>query len=550
MIPARFRLRKTIILSLLCVLTGIFVSFLTTSAKTEYPYYIKVNKQQNVVTIYKKDKKGEYTIPYKAMTCSTGMDTPLGVYKTPAKYRWKLLMGDVWGQYSTRIVKGILFHSVWYYQMDATTLSATQYNKLGIAASHGCIRLTVADAKWIYDNCSLGTSVEIYNAKDPGPLGKPETIKLLPGTGWDPTDPSKDNPFHSKKPTITGIGNKTISWGTKINLLNGVKAFSATGTDITGKIKTEGTVDVYTAGKYRITYTVTDLLDRSAEKTITVMVKGNEAAPIIKGVSDKTIDGKTDVNRAFALKGVTAYLSSKKLSNKDIKVVIKKESDTVYTITYTLTAENKKKAKEVAMVNVDYTAPVISGMNYKSLTKKQWEAGKDSIAALALKGVKVTDDFSKLTQKDIKVSVKESGDYAYIVTYQASDLVGNTVKETVQYTYFPDIKIEGIYNHKDIPYNTKITQEYVMQGIMAVNSNNEECTDVVVVKIKQVEERLYKVTYQIPGPNTSTISVTCNFALAEKTEEELEETEQNATAETKEVAGTNQEQEQIPSKTE
>ena len=31
--------------------------------------------------------------------------TPLGTYQTMAKYRWKALMGNVWGQYSTRIVE-------------------------------------------------------------------------------------------------------------------------------------------------------------------------------------------------------------------------------------------------------------------------------------------------------------------------------------------------------------------------------------------------------------------------------------------------------------
>lgn len=177
-IISKCKLQKIIILCIGCLFLSLFIMKLNTSAKTGSPYYIKVNKQQNCVTVYEKDKNGKYTKPVKAMTCSTGVDTPLGTYNTQSKYRWKLLMGDVWGQYSTRIVNGILFHSVWYYKMDETTLSATQYNKLGIAASHGCVRLAVTDAKWIYDNCPLGTTVEIYNAKDQGPLGKPETIKI------------------------------------------------------------------------------------------------------------------------------------------------------------------------------------------------------------------------------------------------------------------------------------------------------------------------------------------------------------------------------------
>lgn len=34
------------------------------------PYYIKVNYGANVVTVYKKDSKGKYTVPVKAMLCS------------------------------------------------------------------------------------------------------------------------------------------------------------------------------------------------------------------------------------------------------------------------------------------------------------------------------------------------------------------------------------------------------------------------------------------------------------------------------------------------
>lgn len=62
----------------------------------------------------------------------------------------------------------------------------------------GCVRLTVEDAKWIYDNCKSGTTVEFYSSEDPGPLGKPETQKISDNEelrGWDPTDPADDNPW-------------------------------------------------------------------------------------------------------------------------------------------------------------------------------------------------------------------------------------------------------------------------------------------------------------------------------------------------------------------
>lgn len=538
----RHKLQKRIILCIGCLFLSLFIMKLSTSAKSGSPYYIKVNKQQNCVTVYEKDKAGKYTKPVKTMACSTGPDTPLGTYNTPIKYRWKLLMGDVWGQYSTRIVKGILFHSVWYYKMDETTLSATQYNKLGTSASHGCIRLTVEDAKWIYDNCPIGTTVEIYNAKDPGPLGKPKTIKLPVGTGWDPTDPSDRNPFKGKKPAFKGVSDKAIEWGTKTNLLAGVKAASTTGTDITSDIKVEGKMDVYTAGKYKIKYTVVDAIGRSAQKTVTFTVKESKEKPRIDGVADRYATADTVIDRAYAMDGVTAYISKKKLPSNDIKVKITKKAEDVYVIDYTVKAANKMTGTAQAFVYIDSTEPVMEGIYFRELTLKQLQAGKAEIQKLALKGIKVTDDYSKITVDKVKVTVKAKGDYAYTITYEVSDEAGNTVSETVQFTYFSGIRIDGVANYTEIPVGTKITEEYVKQGITAMNSNNEDCTDLIEVKISTTDNILYKVTYSITDKDGKAISLVSYYTVngdplpAEETE--AEKTEGNTDKQKEGVAGT------------
>lgn len=82
------------------------------------PYLIKVNKTQNIVIIYKQDDSGEYTVPVKAMVCSVGKEgnTPSGTFKTSDKYTWRLLEGNVYGQYATRITGHFLFHSVPYFE--------------------------------------------------------------------------------------------------------------------------------------------------------------------------------------------------------------------------------------------------------------------------------------------------------------------------------------------------------------------------------------------------------------------------------------------------
>lgn len=181
----------------------------TTSGTTQNTsnYYIKVNYGANVVTVYTKDNDGNYTVPYKAMICSTGTSTPTsGVYPIKLKWKWLALFGDVYGYYTTQIVGNILFHSVPYLEKgNPASLEYWEYDKLGTSASMGCIRLKVEDAMWIYYNCPSGTPVEFYSSSNPGPLGKPSALKISgyasPYRDWDPADPDNSNPWITNPPT-------------------------------------------------------------------------------------------------------------------------------------------------------------------------------------------------------------------------------------------------------------------------------------------------------------------------------------------------------------
>lgn len=169
---------------------------------SDKPYYIKVNYGANVVTVYGKDENGDYTIPVKAMVCSTGRATPTsGTYTIKGRWRWLKMLGGVYAQYTTQVVGNILFHSVPYLKKgDPSSLEYWEYDKLGTRASAGCIRLTTQDAIWIYNNIASGTLVEFYSSSDPGPLGKPSAPKISWNEecrGWDPTDPDPNNPWRN-----------------------------------------------------------------------------------------------------------------------------------------------------------------------------------------------------------------------------------------------------------------------------------------------------------------------------------------------------------------
>ena len=88
----------------------------------------------------------------------------------------------VYARWATHIVGNVYFHSIAVGTQSHYALPAVTYNKLGKPASAGCIRMAVADAKWIYDYTSTGNTIKIVkgSTKKPGPLGKSTTIQRIP----------------------------------------------------------------------------------------------------------------------------------------------------------------------------------------------------------------------------------------------------------------------------------------------------------------------------------------------------------------------------------
>ena len=232
------------------------------SKNKKNPYSIYVNRKQNCVTVYTYDESGKYTVPVRAMVCSCGKNngTITGTYGIYFKREWHSLFDNVYGQYVSGISGDYLFHSVPYYTKSSDDLEVEEFNKLGSNASLGCVRLSVSDTKWIYDNCAKNTEVKIYDDDNPGPLGKPETIKITDlKCGWDPTDDNKSNPYYNKTPIITGAKNCEIKKGESFSPMDNIKAVDTCSNDITDKIAITGNVVTSRVGKYKVMYSVTDL---------------------------------------------------------------------------------------------------------------------------------------------------------------------------------------------------------------------------------------------------------------------------------------------------
>ncbi|MBR5560717.1 MAG: peptidoglycan-binding protein [Clostridia bacterium] len=133
-------------------------------------YTLMVDVANQITRAYTYDENGEYTILVREMICSTGTSknpTPLGTTIMPSKRaRWGYFpTWDSHAQYLTRIDAANAFHSVLYTEADERTLAVKSFEDLGSPASHGCVRLYVSDAKWIYDNCKAGTIITVYEGE-------------------------------------------------------------------------------------------------------------------------------------------------------------------------------------------------------------------------------------------------------------------------------------------------------------------------------------------------------------------------------------------------
>ena len=156
-----------------------------TPEPTPVPFHIVVDVQNQVTSVYGRDENGEYTVVVRQMLCSTGMKaTPSDVGDWVLNGRhatWCIFpkWGNSYARYWTRINSNIAFHSPIFTSVSNSAMKIDSYKALGRRASHGCIRLAVWDAKWIYDNIGAGTVVSIVEHMDPDPELR-DALKLPP----------------------------------------------------------------------------------------------------------------------------------------------------------------------------------------------------------------------------------------------------------------------------------------------------------------------------------------------------------------------------------
>lgn len=127
--------------------------------KTEYVIDVCISSQR--MKVFKKDKL------LKDIACSTGIlgnsdtETPLGTFYIQTKgnyfFSGKYQEG---GRYYIKFFSDYLIHSI---PVDKNgNIIEEERKKIGNPASHGCIRISMNDSKWVYDNIPQGSEVSIH----------------------------------------------------------------------------------------------------------------------------------------------------------------------------------------------------------------------------------------------------------------------------------------------------------------------------------------------------------------------------------------------------
>ena len=125
------------------------------SSVTDFLIYVELNNFR--VNVFK-GSKGNWVLE-KSFLCTIGKPstpTPKGTFKVGVK---GLYFGENKGYkcwYYTSFKGNYLFHSI-IYNLDGSVRD----DRLGMALSDGCIRLTKINAKWIWDNVVVKSTVII-----------------------------------------------------------------------------------------------------------------------------------------------------------------------------------------------------------------------------------------------------------------------------------------------------------------------------------------------------------------------------------------------------
>ena len=318
---------------------------------------------------------------------------------------------------------------------------------------------------------------------------------------------------------------KTITVGDTFDPMADVTATDAEDGNLTAKILVEkNDVKTDVAGKYEVTYKVTDNQGATRRKTIIVTVNPKmevlNEAPVIHA-TDKTIT----VGDTFdPMAGVTA--TDTEDGNLTTKIEVKKNDvDTTtpgkYEVTYKVTDNQGASFTKSITVTVNPKMEVLNEAPVIHATDKTITVG-DTFDPMA--GVTATDaeDGNLTTKIEVKkndVDTTKAGKYE--VTYKVTDNQGATCTKTIAVTVNPKMEVLNEAPTIDAADKT-ITVGDIFDpkaGVTAKDAEDGDLTDKIEVVKNTVDTKKagkYEVTYKVTDSDGATRTKTIKVTVKEK----------------------------------
>ena len=318
---------------------------------------------------------------------------------------------------------------------------------------------------------------------------------------------------------------KTITVGDTFDPMAGVTAEDAEDGNLTTKIVVEkNDVKTDVAGKYEVTYKVTDNQGATRRKTIIVTVNPKmevlNEAPVIHA-TDKTIT----VGDTFdPMAGVTAEDAED--GNLTTKIVVEKndvKTDVAgkYEVTYKVTDNQGATRRKTIIVTVNPKMEVLNEAPVIHATDKTITVG-DTFDPMA--GVSATDaeDGNLTTKIEVKkndVDTTKAGKYE--VTYKVTDNQGATCTKTIAVTVNPKMKVLNEAPTIDAADKTITVGDTFdpKAGVTAKDAEDGDLTDKIEVVKNTVDTKKagkYEVTYKVTDSDGATRTKTIKVTVKEK----------------------------------
>lgn len=311
------------------------------------------------------------------------------------------------------------------------------------------------------------------------------------------------------KPKITGASNKTIYIGSAFNPKTGVKATDNVDGNLTKAIKVSGKVNLKKAGKYKLTYSVSDKAKNSFSVSRVITVKKDSVKPVISGISNKSVNIGTPFNPKI---GITAAdnIDGNLTQKININGVVDVNRVGEYTITYSVKDSSGNIATANRIITVkDLVKPVISGVT--DITIHTGETFSP------LEGVKATDnvDGDLTAGIEVKGTVDVNTPGSYTLTYSVTDKVGNITIAKRTITVTDNIK-PVITGADDVTIDFGGLFD-LMEGVSAADNVDGDLTSRIIVSgdVNSEVPGTYLVTYTVTDLSGNTASMQRNISVKE-----------------------------------